>query len=101
MMNNKFLSMLGIARRANKLSIGYTNVVSSIKRGTSQLIIIASDISDKTKRSLQIAADKGKIKVIITNFTIFDLSCAVGQKSGIIAVNDMQFSKRLIELLNV
>lgn len=92
--------MIGIARKANRLSLGFESANTSIKYGKSFLVITAADLSENTKGKLQAAADLAKIKLVVSGYNIFDLSNAVGQKTGIIAVNDLQFAKRLTELLN-
>lgn len=51
-MNDKLLSLLGLARRGGKLSSGFDAVSNSIKRRKARLVLIASDISQKTQKEL-------------------------------------------------
>ena len=48
-MQNRILSLLGLARRANKITIG-DNVLPILKTKKYKFIIIASDASDNTKK---------------------------------------------------
>ena len=51
-MNNKLLSLLGIARRAGRLSLGYDSAEEAMKNGKSRLLILAWDLSERTLRIL-------------------------------------------------
>ena len=48
-MNNKFLGMLGLAKRAGKVQTGEDICSKAVKSGVSKLIIVACDASDNTK----------------------------------------------------
>ncbi|QSX06546.1 ribosomal L7Ae/L30e/S12e/Gadd45 family protein [Sedimentibacter sp. zth1] len=50
---NKFYGMLGIARKAGKVILGYDTTVSLIKSSSKNiLVVIASDASEKTKKNI-------------------------------------------------
>lgn len=49
-MNDKVLGMLGLARRAGKLQGGETQVLDAVRSGKAQLVIIAADASDNSKK---------------------------------------------------
>ena len=51
-MNNKFLGMLGLAKRAGKVQTGEDICSKAVKSGVSKLIIVACDASDNTKKSI-------------------------------------------------
>lgn len=97
---NKILSLLGLARRAAKLSIGLNETVSSAKIGKARLIIYASDVSDKTAKEARFAAQKGGIPYAELDCTIDEMSFAIGIKAGVISVNDRGFAQKLASLCN-
>ena len=66
---DKILNFLGIARRAGKLSLGFDAAEESVNKKKSKLLILACDVSERTRKSV-----------------------------GIISVNDEGFAKRLEEL---
>ena len=68
MPNQKVISMLGLARRAGKLSMGH----------------------DMAQHAL----------VIKTDITIDEIYFGVGYKAGCMTVNDENFAKKIISLLN-
>ncbi|MEE1003122.1 MAG: ribosomal L7Ae/L30e/S12e/Gadd45 family protein [Acutalibacteraceae bacterium] len=98
-MQNKFLSLLGMARKANRVSLGYDKSLEAIHTFKSYAVFVANDISEKTKRGLVFAAEESEIEVITTPYSIFDFTNAVGTKTGIVSVNDSGFAKKLISLL--
>ena len=98
-MQNKFLSLLGMARKANRVSLGYDKSLEAIHTFKSYAVFVANDISEKTKRGLVFAAEESEIEVITTPYSIFDFTNAVGTKTGIVSINDSGFSKKLISLL--
>lgn len=51
-MTDKALLMIGMARRANKASMGYEKCVDALRKKKSRLIIIARDASDNTRKSV-------------------------------------------------
>ncbi|MBQ2390325.1 MAG: ribosomal L7Ae/L30e/S12e/Gadd45 family protein [Clostridia bacterium] len=98
-MQSKFLSLLGMARRANRIRMGYDKAIDAIHSDACFSVFCANDLSEKTKRGLVFAAEDTDIKIIDTKYSMYEISNAVGSKTGVVAVCDSGFSKRLIELL--
>lgn len=53
MKQDKILSLLGLAQRAGKIKSGNFTVEQSVKGGKSQLVIIADDTSEASKKNLR------------------------------------------------
>ncbi len=98
-MDNKALNLLGMARRAGKLELGTERCHSAIKSGKASVALVCSDISPKSKKEIDFLCGKYNSAVIHTDFTIAELSGAIGAKAGLIAVCDQGFAKRLKVLL--
>ena len=96
--NNKILSFLGIARKADRLFAGMDAVAESLKNGKACLLIIAEDISQRSAERLIRMAKEKNIPTRRLRGTIAELSTAIGKKAGIVAVADKGFTKRLLEL---
>lgn len=94
-MSNKALTLLGFASKAGKLSFGMDAAVAALKAKNAHLIVIAADVSAKSRKEIEFHA--GKIPVTVTEFGMETLSHAVGKKCGIISVNDRGFSKSIKE----
>ena len=99
-MADKFLSLLGMARKANRVVLGLDKAVNTIRGGTAQAAIYACDLSDKTKKELQFAATGRPVRLLNTAYTISQLSAAVGCKTGVVTVTDAGFANRLVSLYN-
>lgn len=95
-MNDPLLSMLGIAKRAGRLSCGFDAAADSMKKGRSSLLIIAADVSERTKRSASDTALSCKTPYVICSRTMEQLGRAVGRRTtGIISIDDRGFAEKL------
>ena len=54
---NKALSMLGLATRAGKVSSGEFSTEKEVKTGNAELVLVAVDASDNTKKKFQNMCD--------------------------------------------
>lgn len=97
-MENKILTLLGFASKAQKLSFGFASSSEAIKGKKSKIIIVSSDISEKSKKEIKFISEKYSVQVLElaeTNQT--KLSAAVGRNCGIISVNDNSFASAISE----
>ncbi|MBR3299993.1 MAG: ribosomal L7Ae/L30e/S12e/Gadd45 family protein [Clostridia bacterium] len=96
-MSNKILTLLGFASKAGKLSYGFAASTDSIKQKKSRLVIIASDISEKSKKETRFIAGKSGVKVLELDAGQTTISNAVGRSCGIISINDDSFASAVAE----
>lgn len=97
-MKAKVLTLLGFAAKSGNLSYGFSASKEAISRKKSRLILIASDISEKSKKEIIFTANQSNISFLTLDDTdIFELSNAVGHKCGIISVNENGFAKAIKE----
>lgn len=95
-MEEKLLSMLGIARRAGRLALGFDAAAESMQKGTAYLLVLASDVSERTDRSICRIAEESKVPVLRSGFDMDRIGRAVGHKrTGVIAINDSGFAKTM------
>jgi ribosomal protein L7Ae-like RNA K-turn-binding protein len=99
-MKNSVLSLLGIARRAGRLSLGHDAVDEALKKREAKLIILAQDVSVRTATHAQKAAEQAGVPWLALADSMQEIGVALGKKAGVIAVNDQGFAKRLTELAN-
>ena len=92
--------MLGMARRAGRLSMGHDMAMKAVKENKAKLVIFASDISLRLIEEFKRACSSDNIKCEKIEETINDIHRNLGYKAGVITVNDENFSKRIIELIN-
>lgn len=101
-MNDKLLTLLGFAAKANKLSYGFDAVCGALSQNKSELVLIANDISPKSRKEVLFFGEKFKTQtVVLDDYNMETLSHAVGRKCGIISVNDISFKNGLQSALNV
>lgn len=96
-MNDRILTLLGFASKAGKLSYGFDAVHTAIVQKKSKLVLIADDVSPKSKKEVLFYSNKYKIpSTVLTEYTMQQLSHATGHKCGILSVNDGNFSNGLL-----
>lgn len=96
---NRALSVLGLARRAGKLNWGFDTAVEAMRSGACGVVILAADLSDKTKKNVRFEAEKYHISVLEPAFTMGEISAAIGKKTGVLAVCDCGFAEKLKQLI--
>ncbi len=97
-MNDKLLHLLGIARRAGRLSLGNDPAIESLRKGQTHLILLASDLSPRTAGGVEFAANEEGVAAVRTKATMDEISMALGKRTGVVAVNDAGFAKKLLAL---
>ncbi|ABN52224.1 MAG TPA: 50S ribosomal protein L7ae [Hungateiclostridium thermocellum] len=100
MLENRIYSFLGLARKANKLAAGYESCERLLKAGKAELVIVAEDASQNTKKKFIDACNYRKVDI-----RIFGKKELLGKFIGkdirsVIAVLDRGFAKRTIELID-
>ena len=98
-MNSKILGLLGLMRRAGKLTAGFDAVSDRIKDNTAALIVLAGDTSEKTAENISwLGAQKG-VPALRIEAGMEEVGVAIGRKkAGVLAVNDRGFAKKLSAL---
>lgn len=96
----KILNLLGLAKRAGKLSTGEALVIDEIRKQKAKLVFIASDASENTRKKVSDKSSTYKVPYL-NRFTHEQLSHAIGQNRKVIAVMDNGFAKRIKELSKI
>ena len=91
MQPNKFLSTLGLARRAGKVNYGFDMVAEGLDN--TGVVFFAADLSDRSRNSIsQLAARKG-VPCMALPFEMAELAGAMGTKPvGIIGITETGFA---------
>lgn len=102
MLNSKFLSMLGLAKRAGATVIGTDLVTKSLPSGKIGLVIYADNSSQNTEKKITDKCKFYNVLCVKSIYTSEELSHALGKISSVcvIGVNDKNFSKELISLIS-
>ncbi|HOO25639.1 MAG TPA: ribosomal L7Ae/L30e/S12e/Gadd45 family protein [Clostridiales bacterium] len=99
-MNNKQLLLLGLCRRAGRLSMGHDACLESIKDGQAKLCLLTADSSDRLKNEFAREIDfyKKDIPLICSSFSFDDIKKATGRPAGVLTINDEGFAGSFLKL---
>ncbi len=93
-MNNKLAGLLGIARRAGHILIGFDAVRAALLANKTQLILLASDCSPKTEKELRFAGRDTHCPILAVDASKEDLARALGLQKpvAVLATDDVGFA---------
>ena len=102
MNNDRFLSMLGLCRRAGKLVIGVPMVAKEISEGKIKVVFVAADASQNAVKKTTDKCTFYNVECIKTDICADILAHAVGKSGPVCAlgVTDGNFSKELTTLIS-
>lgn len=103
MHKDKVLSMLGLARRAGKLSMGHDMAEQALLKKRAKMLLLCSDVSPRLVKEFQKTMELHSISVPLfqTDITIDEIHFFVGYKAGVLTVDDENFSNKIISLLEL
>ena len=96
-MEEKLYSMLGLARRANKLLIGRDSVMAAVRGGRVKLILLTCDASPRHRQELSAIGWQGETRELPC--AMDDMAFHLGKKSCIFALEDANFSDAILKLI--
>lgn len=99
-MNDSVLSLLGLCRKAGKLSMGHDACKQSLNTGRAELCVICSDASERLNGEIMFLADKANVTVYGVDYTQLQIKQATGFKASVFTVDDAGFAKSIINKLN-
>ena len=96
-MNDKFLSFLGIAKRAGSLIFGMDEVKSKLLKGDVNLVVIASDISENSEEKIRVFMENNSCedKLVKIDFTKEDMEPIIGKYVAVMGVSDINIAKKI------
>ena len=98
-MNDSALNLLGLCRRAGRLSLGHDACKQAIKRGKAKLCIVCSDVSKRLSDEISVPANAHNKTVYDVSYTMLDIKQALSFKAAVFTVDDEGFAKSLIAKL--
>ncbi len=101
-MQDKFLSAIGLAKRAGGAVFGTEMVRDCAKSGKAKLIIVASDVSKNTLKEITDTAAFYNTECIISHYTMAEISSAAGllRNTSSIALKDENLTVLVKNSLN-
>lgn len=100
MINNKLYGLLGLARRAGKVSFGTEACLQDLEKNRIKVLIIATDAAERTKMNFKQICNSKKVPVFEV-LDITQISNAIGQENkAVVGIKDSNFSKEIIKIIN-
>lgn len=98
-MTDRLLSLLGLCRRAGRLTLGFDPVIDSINLKKAKLVIVASDCSHHTAKDVLVTSHKAGVKAYNVPYTKEEISLAVGKYTAVMSIADEGFAKKAETLI--
>ena len=90
----KLLSLIGLARKAGKLTVGTEAVCDSIRGGKVKLVIASAEASDNTKKRISNCTAYYGVRIEYTGATPDELGTAIGKgATACVGIGDENFIK--------
>lgn len=98
-MDKKLLQFMGLCQRAGKLASGETGVLNAIKDGSAELVIVAENASDNTKKKFNDSAKYYGRKIVVYGDK-FEMGSAIGKdERAVLAVRDRGFADKIVKMI--
>ena len=99
-LENKIYGLIGLARRAGKVSFGTESSIETIEKKKAKLVIVAEDSSDRTKKNFKELSQKLNVPFRIVG-TIEDLIKSIGQvNKAVLVIKDENFAKEILKRID-
>ncbi|WP_017548547.1 L7Ae/L30e/S12e/Gadd45 family ribosomal protein [Salinicoccus carnicancri] len=97
-MMDKILNLLGLAKRAGRLTTGEEKTMESVRDRSAKLVFLASDAGASTAKKIKDKCSYYDIP-LIDEYANEELSQATGASNRVVlSITDPGFSKKMLEL---
>lgn len=97
---DKVLSMIGMAKRAGKVSTGGFLCERAIKDGSARLVVLASDISENSSKSIINSCEYYNVRYITYGDKDSLGTFTGGGDRVVVSINDDNFAGAVLDKLN-
>ena len=99
-MNNKIAGLLGLAKRAGKVQVGFDETVKQVREGKAFLAVMAADLSPKSEKEWRFATKQAHPCIRRLPLDKTELAHALGlaRETGLATVCDEGFAKAIAAL---
>ena len=99
-MNDSALSLLGLCRKAGKLSLGHDACKAALNAGSASLCVICSDASQRLNDEITALAENAGVRIFDVSYSMMDIKNATAFKAAVFTVDDEGFARTLIKKIN-
>ncbi len=98
----KFLSNLGMAKKAGRAVFGFDEVVKATDLGHARTVFLTSDAADNTKKKVGRLCEDYEKTAVTVPFTMYDVGNAAGRKpTAVFTITDKGFDALLLRSLDM
>lgn len=97
-MNEPLIRLLGIARKAGRLSWGFDPIKAGLDKNI-KLVLFASDLSEGSRSRIERLAKSARVPCLDAGLNMDELWFYIGKRAGIFAITDKGLAARAAELL--
>ena len=97
-MKNKLLPLLGLCKKAGKLLEGFDAVREAARKDKVKLIVLAEDISPKSRKEAEYVAQQQNIPLFTAPFGMDEIGYRLGKRAGILALTDQGLADRIMSI---
>ncbi len=96
-MNSNALNLLGLCRKANRLSMGHDMCKGAITSGKAQICLVSADSSQRVFDEFSSLCQGREVPIFRVEPTIDEIHHLIGYKAGIITIDDGGFAKSFLK----
>jgi ribosomal protein L7Ae-like RNA K-turn-binding protein len=98
-MDDRLLGLLGLARRAGRITHGYDAVLREIAARKAALVLLSADASARTAEKMRRACQENGTRIVTLKQTMEQVGKAIGAKeTAVAALTDRSFADRAAAL---
>lgn len=97
---NKLTSSITFCKRLGKLTAGFDAVKDKLDSKEAKLILLASDLSQKTLKEIEYLCGIFEVPFYQTAITLDEYWYLIGKRSGVLAVTDSGFARKIQQQLS-
>ncbi len=98
-MRDKLIASITFCKRLGKLVLGFDLVKNAMQLGEARIVLLASDLSEKTKKEANYLCQMFQTPLYQTELTLDEFWYLVNKRAGILAVTDEGFAQKIEGLL--
>ncbi len=99
--SKSLINFLGITKKSGNIVLGMDSVKKEGSEKNVKLILLTNDISDNSFSEIKTFATLNGIKIFKVSFSKDDIFNLFGKYSAIIGVKNENFTKKIIEIINL
>lgn len=95
----RLTGMIGLARRAGRLTYGFDAVAQDISAGKAKAALLSEDASQRTAKKIKDIGSRFNVRVVVLPVSKISLGNAIGRDdTAVIAITERAFADKILEL---